>query len=259
VRPFLLSLAALVLAAGAAGAAPEYVRVPGGEFRSMLPQARQQETVLVRPFSVMATPVTNQEFLAFVTRRPEWRRGAVAKIFADDEYLRHWAGPLSLGPAADPRQSVTRVSWFAAEAYCEDAGARLPAWNEWEYVAAASETSRDARKDAAWRQRILDWYATPASGPLPHVGEQPPNAYGVRDLHGVVWEWVEDFNSLLVSGDNREQGDPDRGRFCGAGALSLEQKENYAVMMRIAMLSSLRASYTTAALGFRCARDEAGS
>ena len=74
-------------------------------------------------------------------------------------------------------------------------------------------------------------------------------------MHGVVWEWVEDFGAMMVSGDNREQGDPDLMKFCGAGAMTMEQKENYAVLMRIAMLSSLKASYTTANLGFRCARD----
>ena len=83
--------------------------------------------------------------------------------------------------------------------------------------------------------------------------------YGVRDLHGVVWEWVEDHSGMLVSGDNREQGDPDTMRFCGSGAISMEQKENYTTLMRIAMLSSLRASYTTATMGFRCATDAQAS
>ena len=62
---------------------------------------------------------------------------------------------------------------------------------------------------------------------------------------------------MLVSGDNREQGDPDVKRFCGTGALSMEQKENYALLMRIAMLSSMQASYTSATMGFRCAADGA--
>jgi formylglycine-generating enzyme required for sulfatase activity len=44
-------------------------------------------------------------------------------------------------------------------------------------------------------------------------------------------------------------------KFCGAGAMTMEQKENYAVMMRIAMLSSLKASYATANVGFRCAKN----
>ena len=79
----------------------------------------------------------------------------------------------------------------------------------------------------------------------------------MRDLHGLVWEWVDDFNALLVSADNREQGDPDLLRFCGAGAITLQQRDNYAVLMRIAMLSSLKAADTTANLGFRCAKPAA--
>jgi formylglycine-generating enzyme len=81
--------------------------------------------------------------------------------------------------------------------------------------------------------------------------------YGIYDLHGLVWEWVEDFNALMISGDNREQGDPDLAKFCGAGALSVTDRENYAVLMRVSMLSSLQANYTTKNLGFRCAQDTA--
>jgi sulfatase modifying factor 1 len=59
---------------------------------------------------------------------------------------------------------------------------------------------------------------------------------------------------MLVSSDSREQGDPDSMRFCGAGALSMEDRENYAILMRVAMLSSLEAHDTTGNMGFRCAR-----
>jgi formylglycine-generating enzyme required for sulfatase activity len=76
----------------------------------------------------------------------------------------------------------------------------------------------------------------------------------VQDLHGLVWEWTDDFSSLLVDPESRNQGDPDKGRFCGAGALSMDDRDNYAVLMRVAMLSSLQAHDTTANLGFRCAR-----
>ena len=76
----------------------------------------------------------------------------------------------------------------------------------------------------------------------------------MQDLHGLVWEWTDDYRSLLVSGDNRSQGDPDTAKFCGAGGLSMDDRENYAVLMRVAMLSSMESAGATANLGFRCAR-----
>jgi formylglycine-generating enzyme required for sulfatase activity len=150
---------------------------------------------------------------------------------------------------------VVWVSWFAADAYCQSQGARLPTWSEWEYVAAADETRRDARRDPAWRERILNWYSRSSKTALPRAGLQAANAYGVQDMHGLVWEWTEDYSAMLVDSDNRNQGDADKTRFCGAGALSMNDRDNYAVLMRVAMLSSLGGQDTTGNLGFRCAKD----
>lgn len=251
--PASLALASL-LAVGPV-AAGEWVRLPGGEFQSVLRYEDTGGKVQVAPFELQKRPVTNAEFAAFVRDNPEWRRDQVAALFADRRYLERWAGPTDPGPEAKPEQPVVLVSWFAAQAYCEAQGGRLPTWNEWEYAAAADETRTDARADPAWRERILSWYAVPSSQPLPEVGRSPANAYGVQDLHGVVWEWVDDYAAMLVSADNRDQGDPDLTRFCGAGALSMDDRENYAVLMRVAMLSALQARDTTRNLGFRCARD----
>ncbi|MCR6495775.1 formylglycine-generating enzyme family protein [Thermomonas sp. S9] len=250
-----LGLAALPLAGLAAAAvAGRYAGIPGGRFKSVLGYEDAKNGVDIRTFALMRKPVTNGEFLAFVARHPEWRRDRVSRVFAEDRYLSHWSGPTTLGPDALPDRPVVWVSWFAAEAYCKSLGARLPTWNEWEYAAAADETRVDARRDPAWRERILRWYARPSHAPLPRVSLQAPNVYGVQDLHGLVWEWVEDASSLMVDSDNRTQGDPDKGKFCGAGALSMDDRENYAVLMRVAMLSSLEGRDTTANLGFRCAR-----
>ncbi len=241
------------LAAGAAGG--RYAGLPGGTFKSVLRYEDAKDGVPVAPFALMRKPVTNAEFLQFVQRDPQWRRDKVAGVFAEKRYLSHWAGPTQLGPNALPDRPVVLVSWFAASAYCESLDARLPTWSEWEYAAAADETRRDARKDPVWRERILGWYARPSNAALPRVGLQTPNAYGVQDLHGLVWEWTEDASSLLVESDNRTQGDPNKAKFCGAGALSMDDRENYAVMMRVAMLSSVEGADVTPNLGFRCARD----
>jgi formylglycine-generating enzyme required for sulfatase activity len=249
-----LLLIAAVLC-GTAAAASEHAAIGGGQFSSVLPQGPGNEPVTVAPFKLDRHPVTNAEFLAFVLKQPRWRRDRVATLFADAGYLAHWRSATDLGGDLRPQQPVTRVSWFAAKAYCESRGERLPTWYEWEYAAAASETVPDARGDPAWRQRILDWYAQPSPPVLPDVGRSPANYYGVSDLHGLIWEWVLDFNALLVSSDSREQGGADRLRFCGEGALSAADREHYAVLMRIAFLSSLEARYTTANLGFRCAQD----
>ena len=233
--------------------APVYKRLAAGIFKTVLPPDGKQGLATVKPFSLRALPVSNAEFASFVQKSPEWSSKQVASIFADSQYLNHWPvsglpGPVQL------KQPVTNVSWFAAQAYCESEGARLPTWHEWEYAAAADAKRVDARNDPAWRERILSWYSR-KSAPLQNAGLTAKNIYGIHDLHGVVWEWVHDASALMVSGDSRNQGDPDTLQFCGAGALSANDRENYPVLMRIAMLSSLGAASTNRNLGFRCSKD----
>lgn len=253
---------ALIVAAPSPGllaASSEHMaRIGAGEFESVAPPSETVQLASLEPYLLDITPVTNREFLDFVVSHPEWRRDRVSSLFADERYLGHWPGPAELGPGAGPDQPVTMVSWFAATAYCESLGKRLPTWYEWEYASAASEDRPDARDDPLWRQEILRWYSTPGSEELSTVGSHHANYYGVHDLNGLIWEWVQDFNALLVSGDNREQGGADKLQFCGAGALTMEQKEHYAVLMRVAMLSSMEANYTTRNVGFRCASGTTG-
>lgn len=254
-----LAVAAAALGASGAQAAP-YVEIPGGTFESVLPQgpvATRSTPVEIRPFALRQVPVTVAEYLAFVQRHPEWQRGQAASVMADARYLLQWQAPLEPGPALDPVAPVTEVSWFAASAYCEEEGGRLPTWLEWEFAAAADATRADARRDPAWTRRILSWYEKPTNMSLAPVGGEA-NLWGARDLHGLVWEWVDDFNALFIAGDSRTQGDPDLMKFCGAGAINIIDRESYAVLMRIALLSSLNAADTTRALGFRCVRHAKG-
>lgn len=252
-----LAQGCLSVTANAAGDATNYVPIAASAFTSVLANdaviSANTALTKVAAFAMRDTPVTNGEYLAFVNRNRKWQRDKVPRVFADRGYLARWATSMTAGPDAGPNQPVTNVSWFAAQAFCESEEARLPTWLEWELVAAADAQIKDARGDAAWRADILKWYSQPSTGSLPDVGGVA-NAYGVRNMHGLIWEWVDDFNALLVSADSRNQGDPDKLQFCGAGAISLKDRDNYTVLMRIALLSSLSAVDSTRNLGFRCAR-----
>lgn len=246
--------------------AESYAPIRGGrEFRSVLPAGAAGAASQVEPFALQRLPVTNGDYLEFVRSHPEWQRGRVPATLADGRYLQHWYRPLELGPQARPDQPVTHVSWSAARAYCQSRQARLPLWIEWEFAAAADEHVADARHDPVWRQTILATLSRAPGSPLPAVGLKPPNLYGLRDLHGLVWEWVEDFDTLFMPREHSghehagmTMAPGDTAMSCGAAALSVSDPENYPMILRLAVLSSVSRDSTTADLGFRCARTISG-
>jgi len=244
--------------AGVSAPAAAMVRLPAGVYVPFTRGTRDEARVPVAAFLLDALPVTNAQFLAFVAANPKWRRSQVARIFADRTYLAHWAGDLEPGPAAPPDAPVVHVSWFAARAYAHWVGKRLPTTAQWEYAAAAGYTRPDGRNDEAFNRDLYAWLARPVPDVLPPVGTAKANFYGVRGLSGLVWEWVEDFNSAMVTGESRADAGVDSNLFCAGGAVGAKDPSDYAAFMRAALRSSLRANSTTSSLGFRCAR-EAGA
>lgn len=229
------------------------VNVPGGSFRVLFPANPASAVVHVPTFQLDRYPVTNAEMLAFILANPKWQRDRVPAILAEPNYLAHWETSTRLGSDINPLQPVTRVSWFAARAYCQARGAHLPSEDQWEFAAAASDTRVDARHDTGWQQQILGWYATAGQAKLSTVGSHPPNVYGIYDLHGLIWEWIEDFGSNLVTTDARAGSGTDPSQFCGGSTITSGDKGEYVAFMRYAFRSSLNAAWTTSNLGFRCA------
>jgi formylglycine-generating enzyme required for sulfatase activity len=236
--------------------AAEYVRIPGGPFAGVIRTDTSATERPNAPYKLRSEPVTNAEFLAFVAAHAEWRRDRVKPGVAESPYLVLWKSPTELGESL-PSQPVVGVSWFAARAFCASEGARLPTWREWEFVAAADATRADARSDPAWRASILSWYARPSSDRPASIGGAA-NFYGVRDLHGLIWEWVDDFNMLFMAGEGHDHHDSEPMMACGAAALNLRDPGNYPMVMRVALLSSLKPTDTTSNLGFRCAKQDEG-
>ncbi|MDB6029400.1 MAG: pkn1 2, partial [Verrucomicrobiales bacterium] len=235
--------------------APGMARIPDGTYRPLFRAAADPKEVPVKAFALDVLPVTNGDFLEFVRANPRWQRSHVIRIFADDSYLKNWAGDLVTGTNAPATVPVTFVSWFAAKSYAQWKGKRLPTIAEWEYAAAASPTRPDGENDSAFRQQIRAWYSSPTLESLPAVGGGAPNYFGVHDMQGLVWEWAADFNTAMVSGDARGDTGLDRQLFCGSGSEGVKDRSNFPAFMRYGFRSSLKASYTVHNLGFRCAKD----
>lgn len=234
------------LCASAAFAA-EPVSLPGGRFAPLFGLDVGQTDLPVSPFSLEGRPVSRADWAKFLEEDPAWRPGQPPKTLVDERYLASPQQPLT------PHAPVVNVSYFAARAYCAWKGGRLPTTLEWEYAAAADETRRDASRDPQFAQRILDWYSRPARpGDLDGPGS-PRNLYGLEALHGLVWEWTDDFNAVFVSGDNRQDGDQNAKYLCGSASTGSARREDYAAFMRYALRSSLTPRTALLNLGFRCA------
>jgi len=230
------------------------VVISGGVFKPWFRSTADFKEVTVKPFCLDVLPVTNEEYLQFVRANPRWQRSVVRRLFADGSYLKHWTEDLALGTNASPNAPVTFVPWFAAKAYAQWSGKRLPTTAEWELVAAAGYTKPDGEGDVEFKRALLAWYASPAQR-LVSVGSGRTNYWGVHDLHGLVWEWVADFNTSMVTGDARGDTGLDRQLFCGSGSVGARDVSNYTAFMRYGFRSSLKADYCVHNLGFRCAKD----
>ncbi|MCP4663030.1 MAG: formylglycine-generating enzyme family protein [bacterium] len=86
---------------------------------------------------------------------------------------------------------VTRVSWHEAREFCKRLGCRLPTEAEWEYAArAGTETPWSFGDDDSLIGRHA-WYDGNSGFRVHPVGTREPNLWGLFDMHGNVWEWVD--------------------------------------------------------------------
>ena len=223
-------LTVLVLACAATNAAATPVEIDGGTLQSRV-LLSGDSAVTVAPFRLDATPVTNAEFAAFVAAEPRWSRDGAPSVFRDARYLEALA-------TAPPDHAVTFVSWFAASAYCEARGGRLPTLAEWEYVAHEST----GLGDADYAALLFAYYADPSAYADRSVGVRPPGRWGVHDMHGLVLEWVEDFQLVMESS-------------CGDTARYLADYDpaHYVTFLRYQSRSGYTPRSTTSTMGFRCA------
>lgn len=192
-----------------------------------------------------------------------------------------WRTPQGPGQGIDQRMDhpVVQLAWEDAQAYCRWAGKRLPSEAEWEraarggvdgqrYVWGAEPTERQAASGRwlanLWQGRFpaADSAQDGHAGTSP-VGRYPPNAYGLHDMAGNVWEWAADwYDPAAYQGRSGEVVDPrgpaqptDAARRRVQRGGSFLCNDSYCTRYRVAARQGAAADSGSSHAGVRCARD----
>ena len=209
---------------------------------------------LTASYWMTTTPVTQAQYQAVVGANP-------ARYHA--------------GRGGGPHHPVERVTWLDAVRYCnwlsdregltpvyhidadailhvpEGTGYRLPTEAEWEYACRAGTTTQYAAGDDLSALDEMGWYRDNAGEQSHPVGQKSPNAYGLHDMHGNVWEWVEDWRGDYPAETQTDPSGPARGgeRIVRGGSFVHEGDE-----ARSANRSWRQPEHSSYDLGFRVVR-----
>lgn len=173
---------------------PELVIVPAGTF-TMGDQkdGPPHQVSLEQPFALSKYPVTFEDYDRYCT--------ATGQQQPDDS---KWGRG---------RRPVINVNWSEATRYCEwlseQAGQyyRLPTEAEWEYACRAGSTGAYCFGDREQELGRYAWFNENSNSKTHPVGQKQPNAWGLYDMHGNVWEWVYDwYGSYSESAQSNPSG-----------------------------------------------------
>ena len=248
--------------------------------------------VVVKPFSISATAVTNEEFLEFTQETsyattaekegwsfvfsghlpPEFpaTRGVLGAEWWRQVYDAHWRNPEGPDSSIVDRGNhpVVHVSWFDAVAFAEWAGARLPTEAEWEFAARGGLD----QCDLPWGNELIvdgkhrcniwtgvfpmeDTAEDGYAGTCP-VDAFEPNKFGLFNCSGNVWEWCSDWFSTQF-GDVRPVVNP-QGAQIGTNRVikggSFLCHDSYCHRYRLGARSSTTPDSSTGHQGIRLAR-----
>jgi formylglycine-generating enzyme required for sulfatase activity len=241
-------------------AAPEMIVVPSGDFQmgsgeGANDERPQRKVTIKNPFAVSISPVTRGEFAAFIgatNRKIE----AGAYVWDGQNWKndpsKSWRDP---GFMQEDDHPVVCVNWHDAQAYVtwlrEQSGRvyRLLSEAEWEYCCRARKASAYSTGDTI----------TPAQANFGRNSKGttfrfPANPWGIRDMHGNVWEWCEDNWHDDYQGNPPTDGSVWRGGHPSSRVLRGGSWDNNPHNLRSASRSRLQPDIRINDVGFRVAR-----
>jgi len=231
----------------------ELVRIPAGSFWMGSPESEPersdregpQREVQIQAFWMGRYAVTNEEYRRYLQAHPE---------AAEPPY---WGDRRFNGP----RQPVVGVSWHEARAFADWCGGRLPTEAEWEYACRAG-TATPFSFGNQITPSLVNYdgnYPYPGGekaeyrGKTVPVGTLPANGFGLHEMHGNVYEWVEDAyeDSYLEapSDGSARCGPEEASRVLRGGSWS-----DYAYFVRSAVRFRSTPDGRLISVGFRVAR-----
>ena len=197
-RDLILTMVVLTLPA-AVSVGAQMREIPGGEFAMGSSSGNGDEaplhTVTLSPYSIRAYEVTEAEYDSCVIG------GRCSPAHYRDSTCRAWNGKrfikVVVPPSArSPDFPVVCVTWYQALQYCRVHGMSLPTEAQWEYAARAGTTSRYPWGETPESNRCV---ISRTDGPR-KTGSCPPNGWGVYDMIGNAWEWVNDRYDPITYG-----------------------------------------------------------
>jgi formylglycine-generating enzyme required for sulfatase activity len=222
-------------------------------------EERPRHRVHVDGFEIDRFEVTNQRFRLFVDaggyeREDLWssdgwrwrtRENATRPHFWDNGVFNH------------SDQPVVGISWFEADAFCRLTKMRLPSEAEWEKAARGTE-ERKYPWGNQWDPKLANGGAS-SPGPVA-VGTYPGGAspYGVLDMAGNVWEWVNDWYSATYYAESPPANPPGpalgREKIWRGGSYRSTSPDDLRSARRDFMTVDVPKFLRPSFVGFRCAR-----
>ena len=184
------------------------VRIEAGNFTMGSPDTEkdrskdegpQREVTVSRAFYMGVTEVTQAQWKAMIGTEP-WSGETYAKSVAD--------------------HAASDISWDDATAFCKALSkntgktVRLPTEAEWEYACRAGSKTRFSFGDEDRDLSSHAWYSENSDNNTHPVGKKKPNAWGLYDMHGNVYEWCSDWYGKSYVGLKTKTTNP-QGLFGG--------------------------------------------